>query len=89
MFNCLKLKHIGKHCPSPNTCLKCNKRHQIVIHVDNVNMERAPEVPKQTTSSAVNRSSSDENGETPSDVATMATSTVGTSTICSVNVRLV
>ncbi|KAK2565610.1 hypothetical protein P5673_010738 [Acropora cervicornis] len=53
MFNCLKLKHIGKHCPSPNTCLKCNKRHQIVIHVDNVNMERAPEVPKQTTSSAV------------------------------------
>ena len=25
-FNCLKPKHIGKHCPSPNSCLKCNKR---------------------------------------------------------------
>ena len=47
-------------------------------------MARAPEVRKQTTSSAVPRSSSDENGEKPSDVATMATSTVGTNTICSV-----
>ena len=55
---------------------------QTLIHVNNVNMARALEVPKQTTSSAVPRSSSD--GEKPSDVATMATSTVGTSKICSV-----
>ena len=73
-FNCLKPKHIGKHCPSPNSCLKCNKRHHTLIHADNVNMERAPEVPKQTTSSALPRSNSDENGETPSDVSTIATS---------------
>ena len=39
-----------------------------------MNLERAPEVPKQTTSSAVPRSNSDENGETSGDVATMATS---------------
>ena len=39
-----------------------------------LNLERAPEVPKQTTSRAEPRSNSDENGETSGDVATLVTS---------------
>ena len=32
-FNCLKEKHMGKHCPSPNCCLKCEKRHHTFLHL--------------------------------------------------------
>ena len=32
-FNCLKGKHMGKHCPSPNCCLKCGKRHHTFLHL--------------------------------------------------------
>ena len=80
-FNCLKPKHNRKHCPSPNSCLKCSKCHHTLIHADNVNMERAPEVPKQATPSAVSYSNNAENGEMPSDVATMATSVASGSVV--------
>ena len=32
-FNCLKGKHMGKHCPSPNCYLKCRKRHHTFLHL--------------------------------------------------------
>ena len=44
-------------------------------------MERAAEVPKQATPSAVSHSNNAENGEMPSDVATMATSVASGSVV--------
>ena len=36
-FNCLKVKHTSKKCPSPNCCLKCGKRHHTFLPPDDSN----------------------------------------------------
>ncbi len=51
-FNCLKVKHTSKQCPSPNCYLKCGKRHHTFLHLndsrDAVNQDTSETVRQDT-----------------------------------------
>ena len=38
---------MGKHCPSPNCCLKCRKRHHTVLHLSSNAVQPPSAEPRQ------------------------------------------